>query len=592
MKKTADQTLMSDHFTIFVYPFEHGLFPEYHHFLEQAWEAGWRPWVCRPDDFGKIDKLPEELRKYFNPPAMEMLYPEIHRLLRCKEYYCNVCESDTCADKPDTEQRKELFRKLANHAANEAKSVEDILNNLWHGLSPDDTVRLTFRFEKEEKRHWKFRFVKEGKTEEIAFRIDWADAYLFRFGVGFLCLKVHLENNERQSEDQAERLMLFHQCFRDIDSIGRLVCENSEKSLSKSEFLKERLFPLQVKHKSSEKEQIFNIEDHSFRLKLFSFVSLKGENWFDDITKANGYYRGTDRMDGILYEIASVSDPAILSWNKHWQPSREYLQEELLRNNKISIWRYWRGMALRDTAVFVSLAETDQPPAVQYENLHFPLYVYVLNLKMQLFQFSNRLNLRRLKKDEPRIREALEDFLIFRNDFWFCEVSPNFQMSLLFQKFKYGLELDADYEGVNQEVGNIFQYQESQSGRRLNMKVLILTAGAVIVGIFGINADMIGCKIDLEKDFFLYVYYRLLVLARFLTLSAFPLILLFLYITGRLSRKTVKDIFGYLLKPVEDIFGHLRRFCGKLEKRLESRSVYRKLCSIGRKVKNVLFRKK
>ncbi len=177
MKKTADQTLMADHFTIFVYPFEHGLSSE-KQFLSQAWETGWRPWICRPDDFGKIDKidnLPEELRKYFNPPAMEMLYPEIQRLMRCKEYYCHVCAPCTCADKPDMERRKELFRKLANHAANEAESVEDILNNLWRWLSPDDTVRMTFRFEKEEKRHWKFCFASkensEEKEEEIAFRI-------------------------------------------------------------------------------------------------------------------------------------------------------------------------------------------------------------------------------------------------------------------------------------------------------------------------------------------------------------------------------------------------------------------------------------
>ncbi len=295
MNTPSDNTVMTDHFTVFVYPFEHDLSSEdQFQFLHQAWEAGWRPWVCRPDDFGNMEELPESLKKNFHPPAMETLYPEIQRLMRCKEYYCHVCAPCTCADKPDTEQRKTLFCELADRAK-QAQNVQEILDNLWHGLKPDDTVRLTFNFGKTAKQSWKFRFaVKENseeKQEEIAFRIDWADAYLFRFGVGFLCLKIRLENSEGQAEQQAVRLMLFHQYFRDIDDSGSLVCDNNPAAtMSKSEFLKQRLFPLQAKNKASEKEQIFNIEDHNFRFKLFSFVSLDGKNWFDDIAEIEEYY--------------------------------------------------------------------------------------------------------------------------------------------------------------------------------------------------------------------------------------------------------------------------------------------------------------
>jgi len=40
--------MKADHFSIFVYPFEHGLPPKGRdHFLARAWKAGWRSWICR-----------------------------------------------------------------------------------------------------------------------------------------------------------------------------------------------------------------------------------------------------------------------------------------------------------------------------------------------------------------------------------------------------------------------------------------------------------------------------------------------------------------------------------------------------------------
>lgn len=492
-----------DHFSIFVYPFEHGLPPKRRdHFLAEAWNAGWRPWICRLSGGQELLTLPNRLKAWFHPPTLEALYPEIHRLAHCREFYCHICadcsDHGACSRGATPEFQKTLADALYRKAG-AFRDARECSKWLWAGLKPDDTLRLTCMGE--EDKRWEFRFLTPQKEErKIAFVIDWVDAYLFPFQVGFLCFKLSLPDGAGGGLDETrlQNLMDFQQRFRDVNADGMLNRGGAREpagAISKKQFLAKWLEPLETDITQRFTRGIeFRLGDYIYRYKLFSFISIRDDAWLDDFLDQDEYYQGMDRLDALLYEVATTSSLHTLKNNDFtcikWHPSRGYLTRELLQRNRISLWRFWRGMALKDTAVFLSVEGKGQPPAIQYENNYFPLYVYVLNLKMQLFQFANQLNLRRLRGNDRRISRVLNNFLMFRNEFWFSEISPNFQMEVLFNKFKEGLEVEVDYKGVSTEVNDVFQYQETRFDRRLNWKVLILTIGAMVVGFFGMNSVM------------------------------------------------------------------------------------------------------
>ena len=503
MNKNQSEKL-NDHFSIFVYPFEHGLPPKRRdHFLAEAWKAGWRPWICRLSGGQELLTLPNRLKGWFHPPTLEALYPEIHRLAHCREFYRHICahcsDNGPCHKRPDPEFQQILAHTLYRKAK-EPNDARECSEWLWAGLKPEDTLRLTYMFKNEQEKMWEFRFPTGQNEQRIAFTIDWVDAYLFPFQVGFLCFKIRLPDEAEGGLDETrlQRFMEFHQRFRDVNTDGMIhACgsQGHESSVSKEQFLRKWLDPMETDiTRRFTKGMEFRLGDYIYRYKLFSFAALQDDDWLDDFVDQDGYYQGIDRLDALLYEMATTSSLFTLKnndlMNIKWHPSMKYLKDELLQRNRISLWRFWRGMALKDTAIFLSIEGKEQPPAVQYENNYFPLYIYVLNLKMQLFQFANQLNLRRLRGNDRRIARVLDDFLLFRNEFWFSEISPNFQMEILYTKFKEGLEIEVDYKGVSTEVNDVFQSQESRFDRRLNWKVMILTVGAMIVGFFGMNSIM------------------------------------------------------------------------------------------------------
>jgi len=74
-------------------------------------------------------------------------------------------------------------------------------------------------------------------------------------------------------------------------------------------------------------------------------------------------------------------------------------------------------------------------------------------------------------------------------------------MAVLFEKFKWGLELHLDFQGVMEEVKDIFQYQETLNTRHLNNMVVLLTIGALLTGFFGMNVVEKFQEVSLWKQF-------------------------------------------------------------------------------------------
>jgi len=484
---------MKEHFSIFVYPFEHHFSDRKRHaFLQHATEEGWQSWIscAGPDGLGLYNRC----KTWFHPPTLKALFPELFRLARCEHYYHAVCPARPapCPKDPKDQNacQKDLWFTL-RESADEEKWRKG--KSLWDSFQQEDTIRLRRGDKADES--WEFHCsVREGDKAmacRIDFKLLWTEAYLFPNGIGLLCFKIKLLDSPAKESIHLDRLVLFHQKFRDIDEQGRLLTTTgtSPDGLTKPEFINRLLNPL-CDRRSRVRDELIDIRDLAYRLKIFSFISIDSEA--TQPNELDSYYSSEDALDGLLYEIGTVTAPGTLAGvakdSPTWQPSITYLRDVLLSKNRISLWRYWRGLAIKDTVVFVSSADKGQPSSTQYEDIYFPLYVYVYNLKMQLFWFSNELNLRSLRGRHKRMQELISSFFMFRNEYWFSEISPNFQMAILFEKFKFGLELQNDYDGVVAEVNDIYQYQETLRARILNNIVSVLTGGALIAGFLGMNS--------------------------------------------------------------------------------------------------------
>lgn len=130
---------------------------------------------------------------------------------------------------------------------------------------------------------------------------------------------------------------------------------------------------------------------------------------------------------------------------------------------------------------------------------------------------------------------------MFRNEFWFSEISPNFQMAILFEKFKIGLELESDYEALAAEVNDLFSYREARFNRKLNRRVMILTIAAVILGFFGMNPLLkppsLGLLPDVSGNIALLTHlFMLAVGGLFIWSLGFLLWMLGKRVTGALTR--------------------------------------------------------
>lgn len=100
--------MKADHFSIFVYPFEHGLPPKGRdHFLARAWKAGWRSWICRLSGGQELLTLHDRLKGWFHAHT--------------------------------------LYRK-----AKEPNDARECSEWLWAGLKPEDTLRLTYVFKNDQ----------------------------------------------------------------------------------------------------------------------------------------------------------------------------------------------------------------------------------------------------------------------------------------------------------------------------------------------------------------------------------------------------------------------------------------------------------
>lgn len=166
--------------------------------------------------------------------------------------------------------------------------------------------------------------------------------------------------------------------------------------------------------------------------------------------------------DMVVFELATVSsEQASLGWKggRGWQYGLEYIRK-VVDNNFIEIWEYWAGIALRDSCVFVSYDKA-MPIIWQAESYYYPLYVLAYHNRFRLDCMSQSI-IDYDMADALNGREVRDEFQRFRNQYWFQDVTVDFQGVEVYQQIQHGMGLNEQYESVSSEISDVSDHLQEK----------------------------------------------------------------------------------------------------------------------------------
>ncbi|MCP4701286.1 MAG: hypothetical protein GY862_31190 [Gammaproteobacteria bacterium] len=172
----------------------------------------------------------------------------------------------------------------------------------------------------------------------------------------------------------------------------------------------------------------------------------------------------------LVTELATASDEGaalgaqayINSEGRKWRVHPDYLKK-LYKRHKLEVWAYWNGIVLRDACAFLAWDAT-MPVVKQAESRYYPLYVHICHLHFRLEDFAGGVIDYRLENTQ-QANLLLEAFHAFRNQYWFKELTVDFFGMEVYRCMKQGLDIDAQYARVSDEVKQISTYLNAKQNK-------------------------------------------------------------------------------------------------------------------------------
>lgn len=349
------------------------------------------------------------------------------------------------------------------------------------------------------------------------FQVNWVDLFLYNDGTGLLAMKVE----SLAAENGIDQLSLMNRTLRDFKNKNLTVqrkdgdfapssfwsdivfkqwlgfdCEISDNSLvSKLSGEQEPAAGLLLSAATSPKEAFDRFQRYCKTMVVARMPNLakgeKGMLWGRPLSDppiyySDKHYQAVEKgewdatlassqsaiiagyatvRDMVVFELATVSsEQTSTGWKggKGWQYCLEYIRK-VVDNNFVEIWEYWGGMGLRDTFTFVSY-DKSMPIMWQAESYYYPLYVLAYHNRFRLDCLSQSI-IDYDMVDVQRGRKMRDDFQRFRNQYWFQDVTVDFQGVEVYEQMKNGMGLNDQYETVSSEVTDVSDHLQEKWDR-------------------------------------------------------------------------------------------------------------------------------
>jgi len=322
-----------------------------------------------------------------------------------------------------------------------------------------------------------------------ALHIDWIDVALFPQKVGFLIIRLRLDDDVLSADRFKE--ILFHLrtihpqvigwplaqwrtirggdvSFRSVDLVDFLLQGFTDADEPMHAKLAEYLAALEQapNHRRYSDTTAGQVYGELFR--QYSNARLEGDDAAHCSASAASPAEQADALFDsptiqLFYELASCSDADTEDYRPH-----PHAVEKLLADSYIALWSNWQGLALHDNVIFLGTADT---PFVRRSLPHnvssdyFHLYLLSLYQKFRLSFFAGELMRRDtdLHTNIEQARSLWERFLLFRNRNWFAEVTLKPQGMHLYQRFHQGLGVRALFDSTAQSVNDLQVYYERKA---------------------------------------------------------------------------------------------------------------------------------
>jgi hypothetical protein len=472
---------VESHFTMLVYPFYHVISDEARKARLQKLHHRWHPWWRR---FAR-DELKRTLDDtyFFLPYIREMLFPETAHL-PAGDASQQVTEAD------------ELARLSTDQLAEK--------------LLPAGVLRLTYNPEQLRALHpLRLEFERrnaQGKVVEdfsAPFNVCWADVALFPQHAGFLILKVELDENSlsvSRLNDFLYYLRLVHAPALDwqLANWNRTKAEAplTFKSRDLVDFLlqgltnghdyldptmeafveRRRRSGSGWRYSATGAGQVYGQVFHQYSYAcLASPASTTAQSEITPATAQPPPLAATASPSPLfaspaqqaLYELATCTQTT----DPDYQPHSSGLQQ-IMEKSHIALWANWEGMALHDNVVFLGTLATHFTRRTLVHNVesdYFHLYLLTLYQKVRLSVLSGELMRRgaNLHRNLREARSLWDAFVMFRNHYWFAEVTLRPQGTELYRRFQQGLDVFSLYEAISNEVRELQEYYEHKVERRV-----------------------------------------------------------------------------------------------------------------------------
>ncbi len=491
MNATAADPELLEHYSVLIYPFRHHAVGSQRNTRITELESRWAPWASRFSEQELAGTL--EGTAFFLPYIRGLLYPDIVRLQ----------ESTPC------EEHVHWARLLSawSTAGLDAYVAE---------LPSAGVVRLTLRAglmhllqEITVVRPSAAR--RDREISELHARCSWIDAVLFPSGLGFLLFHMRLsEEQPRLSAliDLNGALRHIHPPTRSAAMpVLRLIDGQEITVRDLMNYLTEGLaVPWAI---PEEERAIFTAprwdgieypytdseagRSYGERCHLLSYgcvdLAQTGLEWLPGGSFA-------DPVDRVLFEYGTSIGLGESVHNPVWVPSSEQAAR-ISRDNRLSLWRCWTGMVLKESLVFLGtedLGFTRRSLPRHIENDYLPLYLLTIYQKLQLFTFATDM-MHEVAHSHGHLRGARalqQRFVTFRSQYWFNEVTRKPQGSELYRTFQRGLEVQNSYELVTSSIKDVKEYYESVWARQLQMCKDAVTYGGPATMALGAARMIIG----------------------------------------------------------------------------------------------------
>jgi hypothetical protein len=208
-------------------------------------------------------------------------------------------------------------------------------------------------------------------------------------------------------------------------------------------------------HQYIEKEILLGTSTRGHSIKVDDYSGSKYKLFIVvDVPKAED----NKIISNLLLDIGTLARIGSANANTYDSMDKNYI-EHLIKNNSISVYNNWKGLALLDTFTVVGKNVLDMPYKLEaFSSIYHSIYLYSLFLKYNLFKYNYEI----AELDEDR-RNQFQGFLA---KYYYNYISYNFLPTEIFNKIKYALDIEKELKIINDKIDFVGkQIQEDQQER-------------------------------------------------------------------------------------------------------------------------------